>query len=172
MSSYAHDDPAVDQVRVSVLVAVPPDEAFRIFTEEIDLWWRRGLRYRVAAGRSGTIHLEPGVGGRLYESSADGGDTALKETGRVTAWDPPRGFCFTWRAVNFAPGESTSVEVAFEASRTGTRVTVTHRGWNGIRGDHPVRHGMEAEGFLRMMGGWWGALMEGFREWGGSRGER
>jgi uncharacterized protein YndB with AHSA1/START domain len=162
--SYAADDPAVDQVRVSVLVEVAPDEAFRVFTEEIDLWWRRGLRYRVAGGRAGTIHLEPRVGGRLYESMAAGGDTELKETGRITLWEPPRRFCFDWRAINFAPGETTRVEVEFEPSRTGTRVTVTHRGWNQIRADHPARHQLDAEDFLRMMGTWWGELMGGLRE--------
>jgi uncharacterized protein YndB with AHSA1/START domain len=168
--TFAEDDPAVDQVRVSVLVEVAPDEAFRIFTEDIDRWWRRGLRYRVAGGRAGTIHLEPGVGGRLYESMAAGGDTELKETGRITAWEPPRRFVFEWRAVNFAPGESTEVEVAFEASRAGTRVTVTHRGWNRIRADHPVRHGADAEGFVRSMGLWWGELMGGLREFVRGRG--
>lgn len=168
--TYAADDPAVDQVRVSVLVEVPPEEAFRIFTEEIDLWWRRGLRYRVAAGRAGTIHLEAGVGGRLYESVTAGGDTELKQTGRVIVWEPPQRFVLEWRAVNFAPAESTEVEVVFEPSRTGTRVTVTHRGWNRIRADHPVRHGLDAEGFLRMMGSWWGELMGGLREFADDRG--
>jgi len=165
VSAYSADDPAVDQVRISVLVEVPPQDAFRIFTEDIDLWWRRGLRYRVGGGRAGTIHLEAGVGGRLYESITAGGDTELKETGRVTTWDPPRRLCFTWRAVNFAPEESTEVDVAFEPSRTGTRVTVTHRGWNRIRADHPVRHGEPAETFVRTMGIWWGELMGGLREW-------
>lgn len=162
--TFAADDPAVDQVRVSVLVEVTPEEAFRIFTEEMDSWWRRGSRYRVAGGRAGTIHLEPGVGGRLYESMTAGGDAELKPTGHITVWEPPRRFCFDWRAVNFAPGEATQVEVEFEASRSGTRVTVTHRGWNRIRADHPVRHGLDAEGFSRMMGLWWGELMGGLRE--------
>jgi hypothetical protein len=35
-----------DQARASVGVAVPPEEAFDIFTREIDLWWRRGPRFR------------------------------------------------------------------------------------------------------------------------------
>lgn len=29
-----------DQAKVTVTVAVPPAEASRIFTEEIELWWR------------------------------------------------------------------------------------------------------------------------------------
>lgn len=34
---------AGDQARVTVLVAVDPETAFEVFTEEIDQWWRRGL---------------------------------------------------------------------------------------------------------------------------------
>ena len=37
-----------DQARVTVGVAVPPEEAFRVFTQEVDLWWRRGRRFRNA----------------------------------------------------------------------------------------------------------------------------
>jgi uncharacterized protein YndB with AHSA1/START domain len=165
MTEPSARDPMYDQTRVSVLVEVPPDIAFQIFTEDIDRWWRRGLKYRVDRGRDGTIHLEPGIGGRLYESLQAGGDTALAETGRVTAWDPPRRLAFEWRAVNFEPGDTTHVEVQFEATRSGTRVTVTHSGWTRIRGDHPVRHGLGADAFVRSMGLWWGDLMASLREW-------
>jgi len=34
--------PSGDRARVTVSVAVPPHEAFRLFTDEIGLWWRRG----------------------------------------------------------------------------------------------------------------------------------
>ncbi len=91
---------AGDQVRVSVLVAVEPGDAFRLFTEEIDQWWRRGLKYRVAGTRRGIIHLEPRVGGRLFESFEMPSGTRVVETGRVTAWEPPARLVFEWRAVN------------------------------------------------------------------------
>jgi len=159
------DDPMYDQTRVSVLVEVPPDLAFQIFTEDIDRWWRRGLAYRTAHGRAGAIHLEPGVGGRLYESLGAGGDTELKITGRVTVWDPPRRLAFEWRAINFDARDTTHVDVEFEPTRSGTRVTVTHRGWNAIRADHPVRHGQDADTFVRRMALWWGDLMGSLREY-------
>ncbi len=156
--------PPGDEARVSVLVKVPPDVAFRVFTREIDQWWRRGLKYRVAGARRGIIHIEPGVGGRLYESFDGDAGTRVVETGRVTAWDPPARLVFEWRATNFAPAERTEVEVVFAASASGTLVTVTHRGWSGIRPDHPARHGLATAGFLRMMGLWWGDLMTALRE--------
>jgi uncharacterized protein YndB with AHSA1/START domain len=149
-----------DAARVTVLVEVEPAEAFRVFTEEIDLWWRRGLRYRVG-GRGGVIALEPRAGGRLFESLADG---TVLETGRVTAWEPPARLVLSWRAVNFTPADaSTEVEVEFAPSPSGTLVTVTHRGWSRIRSDHPVRHGLDGAPFLRMFGLWWGDLMTSLR---------
>ena len=57
-----------DQARVTVGVAVPPEEAFRVFTQEVDLWWRRGRRFRNAPREQGIVCIEPGVGGRLFES--------------------------------------------------------------------------------------------------------
>lgn len=156
-----------DQAKVEVLVRVSPAEAFRIFTEEIDGWWRSGLKYRIAGGprsRGGesgrsVIHLEPKLGGRLLESAGE----TIHEKGVVTSWDPPRRVVFEWRAVNFAPGEKTEVEVLFDETRSGTNVTVIHRGWARIREDHPVRHGQEPSAFTRTMGMWWGDLVTAFR---------
>lgn len=155
---------AGDRARASVQVAVPRDEAFRIFTEEIDRWWRRGLAYRVMKGDGGVLCLEGFVGGRLFESFEGPGGPRVVPTGTVTAWEPPGRFAFEWRAVNFAPDEKTEVEVTFEPRGEGTLVTVTHRGWDAIRGDHPVRHGKDVAGFLRMKALWWGALLGSLRE--------
>ena len=152
-----------DQARVTVLVEVPPDIAFRVFTEEIDQWWRRGLKYRVSGKGRGILHLEGRVGGRLFESVESKNGTRVIESGSVLAWDPPRRLLLEWRAVNFAPSEKTEVEVLFDPSPSGTRVTVTHRGWSTIRADHPARHGLEVAPFLRMIGLFWGDLMTSMR---------
>lgn len=156
--------PPGDQARVSVLVEVDPEEAFRIFTEEIDRWWLRGLKYRIAGRRQGTLHFEPRVGGRLLETVETGAGTRVFESGRLTAWEPPARLVFDWRAVNFAPDEKTEVEVTFVRRSKGTLVTVTHRGWSKIRPDHPARHELDVSAFLRMMGLWWGELMSSLRE--------
>lgn len=42
------------RVRVSTIIAVDPQEAFRIFTEEVDLWWKRSPRFRVSSDPKGT----------------------------------------------------------------------------------------------------------------------
>jgi hypothetical protein len=151
-----------------VLVTVPKDVAFRVFTEEIDQWWRRGLRYRVSGKGRGIMHLEPGVGGRLFEAIESKAGARVVETGRVTAWDPPARFALEWRNVSFSKTEKTFVEVAFDDSPSGTLVTVTHYGWSAIRPDHPARHGLDVAGFLRMNGLFWGEQLTSFRLRAGS----
>jgi uncharacterized protein YndB with AHSA1/START domain len=157
-------EPGGDRARVVVHVAVDQREAFRIFTEDIDRWWRRGQRYRVAGTRPGVVRLEPGVGGRLVESFHEGDVVHIHEAGRIIAWEPPRRLALAWRGANFGPDEVTEIEVRFEARPRGTEVTLTHRGWSHIRPDHPARHGLAVPGFIRMLGLWWGEQLSSLRE--------
>jgi hypothetical protein len=154
-----------DQARVSVVVGVPPEVAFRIFTEEIDLWWRRGLKYRVAGTSPGSIHMEPRQGGLVFESFESGSEMKMFEMGKITLWKPPSRLIFDWRGVNFSADEKTEVEVIFQRNSSGTLVTVTHRGWSTIQADHPVRHNLDIASFIRMIGLWWGDLMISLRDY-------
>ncbi|HEV8688718.1 MAG TPA: SRPBCC domain-containing protein [Ideonella sp.] len=154
-----------DRARASVGVAIAPEAAFRLFTEQLDLWWRRGKRYRIAEGDRGLMAMEPGVGGRVFESWHDAGGTErVREIGRVQVWEPPHRLVFSWCAANFAPHESTEVEVRFAPAAEGrTTVSVEHRGWAAIRAGHPVRHGQETAAFVRSMAMWWGDLLTSLR---------
>lgn len=155
---------AGDSARVTVFVAVSPEEAFLVFTEEIDAWWRTGPKYRIAGRRRGRLVFEQGLGGRLFETFELDSGTRTIEVGKVMAWEPPRRLSFEWRGVNFKPGESTLVEVCFQKSGEGTEVTVRHSGWSALPDDHPARHGLVGADFSRMIGLWWGGLMTGLRE--------
>ena len=153
-----------DHVRITVLVAVDREVAFRVFTEEIDQWWRRGVKFRVSGKRPGVMRIEPRIGGRLFETIETEAGPREIETGQVTAWEPPARLVFEWQGVNFAPNEKTEVEVQFTSSPSGTSVTLTHRGWSQIRSDHPARHGLATREFCQMLGMWWSDLMTSLRE--------
>jgi len=152
-----------DAARVSVTVAVAPAIAFSIFTEEIDLWWRTGPAYRIAGRRPGRLVFETGPNGRLFETYELPAGPRSFEVGRVLEWAPPSHLSFEWRGVDFKPDERTVVTVDFEAHGDGTLVTVVHRGFGALREGHPVRHGLEGAAFSRMIGLWWGGLMQSFR---------
>ena len=153
---------APDRVCVTTSVGADPHTAFRIFTEEVDAWWRRGPANRFGGAREGRLRFEPGVGGRLVEAFGDApGD--LYEVGRVRVWEPGARLVFEFRALAFEPGESTEVEVRFEADAGGTRVTLEHRGWGALRAGHPARHGLEGPALEGMLGLWWAEQLLGLR---------
>jgi uncharacterized protein YndB with AHSA1/START domain len=147
-----------DRARASTFVAVDPLDAFAVFTEETDLWWRRGPRFRFGGKRRGTLTFEPGAGGRLFEAFSDAANDVF-EVGRVLVWEPGARLVLEWRLTNFAPGERTEVEVLFEPQPGGTLVTIEHRGWSSLPADHPARHGEPAAILIARIGTWWGALL-------------
>jgi uncharacterized protein YndB with AHSA1/START domain len=149
-----------EKARVTAFVAVGPAEAFHVFTEETDLWWRKGPRHRLRGDRSGVVSFEGGAAGRLVERFDDG---EAFEVGKVLAWEPGARLVFEWRAWGLSPGESTEVEVRFEPAPGGTRVTLEHRGWEAVRPDHPARRGLDGEAFTSMLGLYWGELATSLR---------
>lgn len=159
-----------DRVAASLRVDVPQAEAFRIFVEEIDQWWRQGLKYRVGGGeRRSVLHLEPRLGGRLFETL---GEDHVVQTGELTEWSPPDGFVLRWRGVNYAPDEQTRVSVRFQAQgEDATLVSVEHTGWASLPPDHPARHGQAVEVFIRHTAMWWGDLLQGLRRHVAERGD-
>jgi len=90
-------------------------------------------------------------------------DAMTADQVRASVWEPPTRLAFSWRNATFAPEEITFVEVEFAPTSSGTCVTVTHRGWSGIRDDHPARHRQSSRDFLRSLGLWWGEQMTSFR---------
>ncbi|HEY2015781.1 MAG TPA: SRPBCC domain-containing protein, partial [Bryobacteraceae bacterium] len=128
-----------DRVSASVEVAVDPQTAFRIFTEEIDAWWQRGPHNFYDGGRAAATRIEPGVGGRYLEVYDDATGDVL-EIGRITVWEP--GKRLVWRMML----DDTEVDIRFEAVPGGTLVNLEQRlipegtkahfysGWNNILG--------------------------------------
>jgi uncharacterized protein YndB with AHSA1/START domain len=92
------------------------------------------------------------VGGRLFTTLADG---STFEIGRISVWEPGRRLVFAWRQANFAPEQSTEVEVGFEPAGDETRVSIEHRAWDTIPRRHAARHGFPEEATLRHAANWW-----------------
>jgi uncharacterized protein YndB with AHSA1/START domain len=155
-----------DSVTVTTILDADPGTAFRVFTDEVDLWWRRGPRYRPELRGGGTMRFEPRAGGRFLEVYPEG---EAFEIGRILSWEPGSRLVFDWRARNFEPGETTVVEVRFEKADMGTRVTLEHRGWDSIHATHPARHGWTGEAFSSMIGLRWADQLVSLRVRAGGR---
>ena len=116
------------EVRQSVEVPVPPEEAFRIFTEEFDAWWVRSPTTFFDGARAREMRIEAGVGGRVLEVYDE--DDAL-ERGRITRWQPPsRLVVEMW--------DGSEATFTFEPAIGGTVVAVEHRATQGIEPDVSV----------------------------------
>ncbi|MGH9185736.1 MAG: SRPBCC domain-containing protein [Acidimicrobiales bacterium] len=111
---------ALATVRLAIRVTVDPQEAFRVFTEEIDAWYRRGPHSFLHSKRAIGIRVEPGVGGRLVEvHDAETGEGV--EMGRIRVWEPGRRLLFVER-------RGSEVDIRFDPADGGTRVVLEHRG--------------------------------------------
>jgi len=148
------------KILVSIRVAATPERAFEAFTSEIGEWWRPNSLFRFTRNSPTVMSFEPGLGGRLAETSSDGG---VFEVGRITVWEPGMRLAFTWRHQSFSADQITEVEVRFEGVGNETRVTVEHCGWDTVPAEHDARHGFPDVIFLQRHGEWWQALLESYR---------
>jgi uncharacterized protein YndB with AHSA1/START domain len=150
-----------DCIRVSTLVAVPPDAAFTAFTADIGRWWRRAPRFGGSLAPRGELRFEGKEGGALIEHDEAGGRRF--ELGRFRVWEPGKRLVLTFRPSDFAADEATEVEVRFTPHRGGTRVVLEHRGLNALRKDHPFRRGFQGDAFESMVGYFWAEPLTAYR---------
>lgn len=148
------------KVFLAIRVPADPARAFEVFTRDIAAWWRPDDLFRITPRGDGRLAFEPGAGGRLYTTLDDGTEF---EIGRISAWEPGRRLVFAWRQANFAPDQSTEVEVRFEEVGGETRVSVEHLGWDTIPREHAARHGFPEQATLARAADWWRASLGAFR---------
>ena len=119
------------QARAEIVVDVAPEQAFRIFTDEIGFWWRRNTPYWNDPERGLYVRIEPGLGGRFLEVYDAETDTGF-EAGRVTAWEPGERLGLTWTQVGWPDGVFTDIEVTFEPAADGTLVRIAQTGFERV----------------------------------------
>jgi uncharacterized protein YndB with AHSA1/START domain len=110
-------------IEKTVLVPLPVEKTFLLFTDGIDAWWPFAT-HSLGGERVQTAVIEPEEGGRWYERQADGTE---HDWGTVTAWEPPRRFAVDWHVSPDVAGSE--LEVRFESEGDATRVELEHRGW-------------------------------------------
>lgn len=110
-------------VTKSIVIAREATAVFRIWTEQVHLWWPAGH------SRSGDPHtkvmIEGWVGGRFYERTPNGDEY---EWGRILMWEPPQRLVYTWY-LGSSQELPTEVDVRFvPLSHHQTRIELEHRG--------------------------------------------
>jgi hypothetical protein len=122
----------IEPLRVVFDVACPPSHAFAVWTERFDQWWPRS---HTVSGNPATVALEPHVGGRLFERTADGAEIVW---GQITEWAPPTRFAYLWH-IRRDRADATDVVVTFRAvGDERTRVEIVHSGWERLGVEGPT----------------------------------
>jgi uncharacterized protein YndB with AHSA1/START domain len=111
--------PDLPDVRKTITVPAPVDEAFKIFVERPIEW--------IPAGHSFLrgpqfMAMEPRAGGRFYERGPDGAEITR---GTILEWSPPHRLAVTWRVGPgwqpiFCDEQASVIRVGFSAGCPGT----------------------------------------------------
>jgi hypothetical protein len=113
-------------LRLSFEVACSAEHAFTVWTSAIDRWWPRD---HTVTGHPESVVLQGGVGGRIFERTADGVE---HDWGEVTIWAPPTTLGYRWHLGREA-ADATEVEIQFvPQGDAATRIEIEHRGWDRL----------------------------------------
>jgi len=122
-----------DPVIKTVEVPCSQERAFGIFTSDFSRWWPKD-KHSVSA-MSGEpakqVKMEARKGGVLTEIGHDG---TKHNWGSVAAFEPHDRLSLMWH-IGKPVEEATIVDVLFEAVPGGTKVTLTHHGWEALGSD-------------------------------------
>jgi hypothetical protein len=139
----------IPPLRLSFDVACTPEHAFSVWTSDIGTWWPRD---HTVSGTADQVVLEHGVGGRIFERTADGIE---HDWGRVTVWEPPSVLGYRWH-IGRGTAEATEVSIQFvPTGEAATRVEIEHRGWEQL--------GAEGETYREQNIGGWASLVPHYR---------
>jgi uncharacterized protein YndB with AHSA1/START domain len=130
-------------VQTEIVVDVPVERAFSVFTDDIGSWWPP--EHHILQSELAGMVFEPRPGGHVYDRGVDGSECRWA---RVLVYEPPTRIVFSWDInlqwqIESDQQKTSEVEVRFVAEGpTRTRVELEHR--------HLDRHG---EGWEHMRDG-------------------
>lgn len=152
------------RVRKSITVDASAEDAFRVFTDDLDSWWLRSHHLGGSVPMRKAV-IEPRQNGRCYTDQVDGTQC---QWGTVLIWEPPHRLVLAWQVTSDWKEErdlarSSEVEVRFTSQPDGsTRVDLEHR--------HFERHGAGADAMRTAVDSpnGWSALLAAYSEQAGS----
>jgi len=136
-----------EPIVISIDLAAGPERAFEAFAEQFASWWPAGT-HSLSRDVATACRLTLAPGGAVEECGPDG---SCHRWGTVEAVDPGRRLRFSWH-----PGRDAEsaqwVEVRFEAAGPGSRVTLTHGGWETLGEIAPILRREYASGWQAVLG--------------------
>ena len=120
-----------EPLRFSFDVDCPVDHAFRVWTAGIGTWWPADHSGH-GGGRARRRPRADGVGGRIFERTADGTE---HDWGEVTVWEPPDRLAYLWH-LRADRADATDVSIRFRPAGSAHAGGDRASGWErlGARG--------------------------------------
>jgi len=114
----------------TITVPCAPERAFAIFTRDFAAWWPGDKHSTSAmAGKAAqSVNADARAGGEIWEIDHAGMRVLW---GSFTAFSPSSHLSIAWHIAR-PSSEATTVDVAFTAAGSGTKVTLTHSGWEAF----------------------------------------
>jgi hypothetical protein len=107
-----------------MMIPGSPAVVFELFTDRMSDWWpleSHSVGEKDAVG----VRVEPGVGGRVIETTSDGTE---HEWARIKDWVPGERLEMDWYPGN-PSSQATHLEITFRQTAEGTEMTLVHDGW-------------------------------------------
>ena len=111
-------------------VPLRPQQAFDLFTKNLDKWWPLES-HSLSAGEGElpkSVNVDRRKGGYVTETRQDGTEGRWAT---ITKWDAGRALSLSWY-VGRSEEEATDLEVVFIPTDTGTRIELTHSGFERL----------------------------------------
>ena len=138
----------LDPIVKTIDVPCTPDRAFDIFVD-MKSWWpleKRSMSIMRAGGPATDLRVDARKGGQIVETMLDGSDCLW---GTFQIFERPDRLEMDFH-MGLPADQTGQVEVRFDSIDTGTRVTLTHKNWEG--------YGDMAEMMIQGYGGSWDLL--------------
>ncbi len=136
-----------EPIVISVDLAVAPARAYAAFTAHFADWWPIAT-HSLSRDDATRCHFEVCVGGAVDEQAPDG---TRHLWGEVLAVEPNRRVRFSWHPGR-EPASAQWVEVEFLPAANGSRVTLTHGGWEALGAIGPLLRQEYVSGWRNVLG--------------------
>ncbi len=143
---------------VSVELALEPARAYAAFTEGFADWWPAATHSLSRCGDA-RCRFDARRGGFVGERAPDGRELAW---GEVLVVDPGRRLRFSWYPGR-EPASAQWVDVEFAPGPAGSRVTLTHGGWEALGEIAPLLRQEYLPGWRHVLGERFAAYANGQR---------
>ena len=138
---------APEPIVLSVELPATPEVAFELFASRFPDWWPVAT-HSLSRDAATVCRMQCEAGGTLEELSPDG---ARHRWGTIEICEPGRQLRFSWHPGR-EPDSAQWVDVAFEPLGSGTRMTLTHGGWEALGEIAPMLRREYAAGWRVVLG--------------------